>query len=57
MPHGSAETVDKSLAMGYIDTVHLEKGETYHVHLVGEKRSARILTEPAIDPAGARMRS
>ena len=53
---GYGYCVNKSLAMGYIDTVDLDQGATYDVHLVGEKRKAKILAEAAFDAKGARMR-
>ena len=47
----------KSLGMGYIDREFLERPQELSVHVVGEERSARILTAPPHDPSGSRMRS
>lgn len=54
---GYGHCVGKSLAMGYVDTLDFDDSQTYHVHVVGEKRSARVLKEAAFDPTGARMRA
>ncbi|MDA7982647.1 MAG: FAD-dependent oxidoreductase [Alphaproteobacteria bacterium] len=54
-------TVDKSLALGYVLSEALEAeaegaGE-WMIELLGEPRGAKLLTEPPVDPSGARMRS
>jgi dimethylglycine dehydrogenase len=54
---GYGHHVDRSLAMAYVDpTVAAERPEV-EVHIVGVRRRARILSEPAWDPNGSRMRS
>lgn len=53
---GFGYCVNKSLAMGYIDTEDLHEDASYHVHLIGEKHEAKILKEAAYDPTGSRMR-
>lgn len=54
---GYGYTVNKSLAMGYIDTANVDDGAEFAVHLVGERRTARLLHEAPWDPSGSRMRS
>jgi dimethylglycine dehydrogenase len=50
-------TVEKSLALGYVKTEFLESsGDEYSVHVVDERRPARILSEAPCDPDGLRMR-
>ena len=53
---GFGHCVNKSLAMGYINTADLREEAAYHVHLVGEKHDARILQKAAYDQDGSRMR-
>jgi dimethylglycine dehydrogenase len=48
--------VGRSLALAYIDREVAERGPALSVHIVGEERPARILTEPPYDPSGSRMR-
>ena len=43
--------------MGYIDNEDLHADASYCVQLIGKSHEARILTEPAYDPAGSRLRS
>jgi glycine cleavage system aminomethyltransferase T len=42
--------------MGLLNTDVNETDETLMVDVVGKRRSARTLSEPAWDPSGARMR-
>ena len=48
--------VGRSLALAYVDREVAERGPALSVHIVGEERPARILTEPPYDPSGSRMR-
>jgi dimethylglycine dehydrogenase len=48
--------VKQSLALAYIDRAIVEKPEPLAVHVVGERRPARILAEPPYDPQGLRLR-
>jgi dimethylglycine dehydrogenase len=52
---GYGHTVSSSLAMAYVDSGTPDEGLT--VTIVGEPRAARILSIPAYDPSGDRMRS
>ena len=55
---GYAHTVERSLAQGYIPKeLASETGEgAFEIEIIGEKRKARIITEPLFDPKGVRMR-
>jgi dimethylglycine dehydrogenase len=51
-------TVRKSLALGYVKTPFLESSNNeFSVHIVDERRPARIISEPPHDPSGSLMRS
>jgi dimethylglycine dehydrogenase len=47
--------VGASLALAYVDTPLLADAPPLHVHVLGEKRPARILTEAPYDSSGARL--
>jgi len=49
--------VKKSLALGYIEATLTTGTAALSVTVVGQSRTARILTTPPYDPSGARMRS
>ncbi|MEX0757388.1 MAG: aminomethyltransferase family protein, partial [Acidimicrobiia bacterium] len=47
-----------SLALGYVPAGLAEPGtEGFEVEIIGHRRPARLLTEPALDPTGERMRA
>ncbi|MFM8896804.1 MAG: glycine cleavage T C-terminal barrel domain-containing protein, partial [Actinomycetales bacterium] len=48
--------VGSSLALALVDSRVVAAGGAVEVSVIGERRPARILTEPAYDPAGHRMR-
>ena len=48
--------VEQSLALAYIDTAVAEGAAPLSVHVVGERRAGRILTEPPYDPKGLKLR-
>jgi len=51
-------TVQKSLALAYIKTQFLDSSNSeLSVHIVDERRPARIIPEPPYDPSGSLMRS
>jgi dimethylglycine dehydrogenase len=54
---GYGHHVGRSLAMAYVDPAVAAERPEVEVHIVGVRRKARILAEPAWDPAGSRMRS
>ncbi len=53
---GFGHYTGKSLAMGLLNNNVNEADETLMVDVVGKRRSARTLSEPAWDPSGSRMR-
>jgi dimethylglycine dehydrogenase len=56
---GYGHTARQSLALGYIGAGLAESGATsdFGVEILGERRPARRLTQPLVDPTGARMRA
>jgi dimethylglycine dehydrogenase len=48
--------VKQSLALAYVDRSALAGRDPLEVQVVGERRAARILTEPPYDPRGMRQR-
>ncbi len=50
-------TVEKSLALGYVKTPYLKSpDDAFSVHVVDQRRPARILSEPPYDPQASKMR-
>ena len=49
--------VKQSLALAYVDRPIAEKPAPLTVHVVGERRTARILAEPPYDPEGHKLRA
>jgi dimethylglycine dehydrogenase len=49
-------SVGQSLALAYIDRTIPEESVPLEVHVVGERRPARLLREPPYDPRGLRLR-
>ncbi len=52
---GYGHTIGRSLALAYLDVGFMEA--PLDIEILGERRAARVLAEPPVDPAGARMRS
>ena len=50
-------TVDRSLAFVYVDPGFEAPGSTFELDLLGERRKATVLAEPAYDPANTALRS
>jgi dimethylglycine dehydrogenase len=48
--------VGQSLALAYIDRTIPGESVPLEVHVVGERRPARLLREPPYDPRGLRLR-
>jgi dimethylglycine dehydrogenase len=46
-----------SLAMGYLQSAVADDESGLSVSILGDRRACRVLSEPAIDPAGARPRA
>jgi dimethylglycine dehydrogenase len=53
---GYGHSVQKSLALGYVNRDVAEYTDGFEVELIGERRAAVRLTAPAFDPDGRRMR-
>lgn len=53
---GYAHSVRKSLALGYVEKDAAVATTGFTVELIGQRRAAVRLTEPAFDPRGLRMR-
>ena len=55
---GYGHFVDKSLAQGYVPKALANDTmlRSFEIEILGERRSATLITEPLFDPAGARMR-
>lgn len=51
---GYGHTIGRSLALAYVDGGFLDADLT--VEILGDRRPARVLTEPPVDPSGSRMR-
>ena len=47
----------RSLAFGYVPSELAVPGATFEVEIIGQRRPARLLPEPVLDPAGQRMRA
>ena len=49
-------TVGRSIALGYIPPDRLDGGQ-FTIEIIGKPKSAKLVTEPLVDPEGLRMRS
>ena len=49
-------TVGESLALAYINSDAAKPGDNFTIEILGDKRPARLLAEPLVDPKGERMR-
>jgi dimethylglycine dehydrogenase len=47
----------RSLALGYVPAALAVGDPALEVEIIGHRRPARLLAEPVLDPAGARMRT
>jgi len=53
---GYGHTVQKSLAMGYVRSDLARGGTAVEITILGDRRAARVLDVPPVDPSGSRMR-
>ncbi len=53
---GYGHSVGQSLALGYVNIAHADSTTDFAVEIIGERRPAVRLTQPPLDPSGARMR-
>ena len=54
---GYAHYSEKSVALGFVPAQLIEGGADFAIEILGERRPARLVREPVLDPAGERMRS
>ena len=56
---GYAHFVEKSMAQGYVPAALAgdESEGLFEIEILGQRRPARITTEPPFDPSGERMRN
>ena len=54
---GYGHSVEKSIALGYVDAGYAEQTTGFAVEIIGERRSADRFAQAPFDPTGARMRS
>ena len=54
---GYAHYAGLSLAWGYVPTELADGSQDFEIEIIGKRRPARIQKEPAVDPAGLRMRA
>ena len=57
MAGGCGHTVGQSIALAYLPTEHAHDGAELGVEILGERRTARVVSQPLYDPAGERLRS
>ncbi|CTQ50500.1 GcvT family protein [Jannaschia donghaensis] len=50
-------SVGKSLALGFIKDGTAQPGDDVHVYVLGKPHTGRVLTQPAFDPEGLRLRA
>jgi dimethylglycine dehydrogenase len=54
---GYGHRVQKSLGFGYVDPANSEPGTELAIDLLGERRRATVLNDPAYDPVNERLRA
>ena len=54
---GFGHCVNKSIAMGYVESAISEESEELTVMILGQPRPARLAPHALVDPAGLKMRS
>ena len=53
---GYAHWSEKSIALGFAPVELMDGGAEFTVEILGERRAARLVREPILDPRGERMR-
>jgi dimethylglycine dehydrogenase len=53
---GYGHSVQKSIALGYVEMEHFDPSAGYEVEILGELRPARVRVQALFDPSGSRMR-
>lgn len=54
---GYGHAVGKSLAFAYVDPKHAEVDSAFEIEILGERRSAKVIDQPAYDPKNERLRA
>ena len=54
---GFGHAVGKSLAFAYVEPGYVEPGTEFHVEILGERRKANVIAQPAYDPDNERLRA
>ena len=54
---GYAHYVEQSVALGLVPRELAEPDNAFAIEILGERRPARLVTQPLLDPKGERMRS
>ncbi|WP_299614394.1 FAD-dependent oxidoreductase [uncultured Tateyamaria sp.] len=53
---GYSHHTDTSVALGFLPSQHITNGLQVHIEILGQMRSATLVTTPLFDPDGTRMR-
>ena len=53
---GYAHFCEKSIALGFVPVELMDGGAEFTIEILGERRAARLVREPVLDPRGERMR-
>ena len=53
---GYAHYIDRSIALGFLPVALIGRTPQVEIEILGERRRARMLAEPPLDPRGTRMR-
>ena len=53
---GYAHYSQQSVALGFVPTDRAVEGAAFTIEILGQRRAARIITTPLVDPDGARIR-
>ena len=54
---GFGHAVGKSLAFAYVTPEHAQEGSEIEFEILGDRRKARVITQPAYDPQNERLRA
>ena len=52
---GYGHVVEKTIALAYLPTAHVEPGTELAVTILGERRAARVVPQPLYDPKNERL--
>ncbi|MCK5276431.1 MAG: hypothetical protein KAR37_17370, partial [Alphaproteobacteria bacterium] len=53
---GYGHTVGKSLCFAYVEPGYAKLGARFDIEIIGERRKATVLAEPAFDPKNEALR-